>query len=685
MTPQDLLNKHGITLKGYQPGKHSITCPQCSAKRSKAHQKTKCLDVKIEANDRVCWFCHHCGWSGPEKGTGEKRDIVPTFIYRDRGGAIRFGKVRNPPGANPKCWVCHPNGNGGWVKGAGGADMTILYRADEVADAVEAGREICIVEGEKDADSCWRLGVPATCNAHGASEPGKAPKWKKVHSAQLAGASIVVLNDNDPPGYEHADTACKLSLGVAKRVRRLDLKPHWPDIPKGGDVSDWLNGGGGTPEQLRELIARAPEYSAEAGPEKTEAKDCMTEKMSNGFLCNVGNILLTLDQEPLAGMFGYDSMQRLIVMLRPLKPAGDFSPRPITDADIIALQEHLQWQGFIRLGSETTRDAVTAHAQQHAFHPVRDYLDGLTWDRTERLPHWLTDYLGVARTDYSQRVGAMFLISMVARIYQPGCRVDHMLVLEGPQGILKSTACRVLADRWFSDALPDITAGKDVSQHLKGKWLIEVAELHAMSRAETTLLKSFISRTTERYRPSYGRVEVIEPRQCVFIGTTNKQYYLRDETGGRRFWPNITTDINIDALIQYRDQLFAEAVVRFRRGEPWWPDRDFERDHCMPEQAARYEGDAWEEPISRYLEKLHDKRTTLVQVAIGALDYESERPLMPRNRDEPQPARGTPLNRFGTTEQRRIAAVLTTLGWRRGRREPGTGKRFWIKDSGCDA
>jgi Virulence-associated protein E-like domain/RepB DNA-primase N-terminal domain len=403
-----------------------------------------------------------------------------------------------------------------------------------------------------------------------------------------------------------------------------------------------------------------PPAGAGAAPQAATRRLYMKPKAT--WACNVGNVLLALEQEPeLMSAFGYDEMLACEILLRPLfKADPSFKPRPVTDADAIAVQKYLQWFGFRRLGKNTTFDAVEKHARDHAFHPVRDYLDRLAWDGKDRLQTWLTSCFKAEDNDYTNEIGKMFLISMVARIYRPGCKVDYMMILEGEQGLLKSSACRILAGDYFSDQLPDIT-NKEAFQHLRGKWLIEVAELRAYSRAAIDHFKEFLVRDTERYRPPWGRKEVHEERQCVFVGTTNMALYLRDETGNRRFWPVKTGEIDLDWLRANRDQLFAEAAQLYRAGVSWWPNRKFELETIRNEQEARYEPDAWEEPIRLYLEGLPTKKTTIFEVAIEALKFEKEPPtVIPY---QSYPARGTPINRLSPNDQHRIATVLTHLKW----------------------
>ncbi len=364
-----------------------------------------------------------------------------------------------------------------------------------------------------------------------------------------------------------------------------------------------------TDETVKELFNRVL-----AAAKKSKSPDwmrdaCVDEK--GKVVANIASAMVALRNAPeISNCFAFDEMLCAPVIVKALPASQDRNchyrgslPRPATDEDVSQLQEWLQEHAALpRLGKDTCHQAADLRARELAFHPVKDYLNVLEWDGLPRLEKWLAYYLGADHSPYAGFVGKAFFIALVARIFQPGCKQDYMMILEGPQGLLKSKACEVIAGKWFSDNLPEITAGKDVSQHLQGKWLVEVGELASMNKSETSALKAFVTRTTERYRPSYGRKEVIQPRQCVFVGSTNDDHYLKDPTGGRRFWPVKVNSIDIGALDSDRDQLFAEAVHLYRDGAKWWPDREFEAGYIKQEQDARFDADAWQEAIENFVE-----------------------------------------------------------------------------------
>ena len=210
---------------------------------------------------------------------------------------------------------------------------------------------------------------------------------------------------------------------------------------------------------------------------------------------------------------------------------------------------------------------------------------------------------------YLSAVGQKFMISAVARALKPGCKVDTMLVLEGDQGTKKSSAVQILAGvAYFSDNLPTMGT-KDASDHIRGKWIIEVGELSAMQKSEIETTKAFISRQEEKFRPPYNRKEITYPRRCVFIGTTNEKTYLRDETGNRRFWPVPIGAIDLTALKRDRDLLWAEALYRYRKGEKWYLTED-EGKLAAAVQQDRVSEDIWQEQLSIALEGITEISVT---------------------------------------------------------------------------
>jgi predicted P-loop ATPase len=618
------------------------------------------LKGRVPRGSEIDWLKREIGVEMPDdqpEQAARHNRVVATYDYCDADGVLAYQVVRMEPKTFRQR---RPNGSGGWewsVKGT----QPLPYRLPDVLAACFMDN-VFIVEGEKDAEALAQYRQIATCNSGGAG------KWQSSFAPYFKDRSVVILPDNDAAGREHAEAVAQSLHGVAERIVILPL----PGLPEKGDVSDWLATGGTIP-QLLELVTRAKTYEPAAEhsenkhtnrPSESAAaaswlEGCQTDKEGDP-RGNFANVMLALREDArLEDLLAYDQMLRAEILAKPVPDS--FCPpedaRPIQDADVSMIQEYLQRRGLEKVSKDTVHQAVALRARERGFHPVQQYLNGLSWDGKPRLATWLHTYLGAEVNAYTAGIGTMFLIAMVARVFQPGCKADYMMVLEGAQGAMKSTACAVLGGPWFSDNLPDIRGGKDVSQHLNGKWLIEVAEMSALDKAEAAALKAFITRPTERYRPSYGRKDVIEHRQCVFIGTTNKAAYLRDETGGRRFWPvKVAAALDVAGLARDRDQLFAEAVALYKRGEKWWPTREFEAEHIRAEQEARYEADAWEQAIVEWLGT--KERVTVLEVARGALSIETAK--------------------IGTADQRRISAALERLGWTRGPRG-NSGERFWVR------
>jgi len=374
------------------------------------------------------------------------------------------------------------------------------------------------------------------------------------------------------------------------------------------------------------------------------------------------NVRIILANDPrLAGIARFNEFSGEMQLSRALpgdEPTGadNAAPRRWRDSDTVALTTYIQRTSIAKVSRDRVEAATDYFARYHgSFHPLRDYLQALVWDRKLRVSAWLADYLGADDPTsmlYLTAVSTAFLVSAVARVFKPGCQADCAIVLEGEQGIFKSSALRVLAsDEWFSDCLPSDLKHKDAKDHLRGKWIIELPELAQFKRNEIETVKAFLSRRHEQYRPSYGRHEISYPRQCVFAGSTNEEHYLVDTTGNRRFWPVKCGDIDLIGIARDRDQIWAEAVHLYRKGAIWHLTGDA-ADAATTEASERVAVDPW---------------TPLVIDALKALPKAVD--LSP----------GELLDSLDlTTEQRharnagRVAVILRDLGWCRAPRRHRT-------------
>lgn len=357
------------------------------------------------------------------------------------------------------------------------------------------------------------------------------------------------------------------------------------------------------------------------------------------------------------GVLAYNELTLMPEKLKPAPWETRPGRKPWTDHDDTKLAEWFQHHNLFIDNSKKAGEAVNAVARENSYHPVRKYLDSLDWDKTRRLDTWLPTYLGAGDNEYTRAAGRCWMLSAVARIYKPGCKVDYILTLEGPQGGTKSQALNILAggDEFFLDDFARID-DKDALLKMHGAWIIEWAEL-AAARRDANKVKSFVTSKDDVFRAPYDRRPQHHPRMCVFAASTNDDIWMTDETGGRRFWPVKCGTIDLAGLERDRDRLWGEAVARYRDGGKWWFQTDRLNDLAAEEQRDRYQKGPWDALIEKYLDDLAVKRVTIDEIRSAVI--------------------GAPVSQWRQTDMNSVVRCLTHNGWKRRQIRSGDLRR-WV-------
>lgn len=421
-------------------------------------------------------------------------------------------------------------------------------------------------------------------------------------------------------------------------MRRFENKPEMKPLSKKEQAKEV--------EKIDEMIRESlPDLDGNGKPKST-----------------LRNVMHVLEHFMGGGLIGFNEFSSRPYFLKDTEYGGK-AGRELSDKDDLALKHFLATKYRFEPSKETCFEAHTLIAHQYRFHPVKSYLEGLKWDGVPRLDSWLTEAFSASGPeDYLAAVSRKVMTAAVARIFEPGCKFDYMLVLEGNQGEGKSMSLGILASRpWFTDNLGDIH-NKDVVDQMTGKWIIEIGELAAIRGRENEAVKSFLTRQVDRVRLSYGRRSEDFPRQSIFIGSTNAQEYFTDETGNRRYWPVKVGGSNRKWLKDNRDQLWAEAMVRYELGEDLYLTPELEA-IARKEQDKRFEVDEWETEIKALTLKNPDDVFTTTQLwrAVNITAGNGHPPM---------------------AESKRIARIMHRLKFQRAnRRVDGVQAKAWVKST----
>lgn len=325
------------------------------------------------------------------------------------------------------------------------------------------------------------------------------------------------------------------------------------------------------------------------------------ENTANNF-----NLIIQNDKY-LKGAFGYNTFDNRRYVLKSLPWRESDGNSLFRDVDYAGLRNYIECV-YGCVSNQKVDDALALAVERKRFHPIREYLDGLAWDGVQRIDFLLTDYFGAEDTPYTRAAIRKMLVGAVARVFQPGVKLDLALILVGAQGTYKSTFVKKLGREWFSDTFLTVQ-GKEAFEQLQGAWLIEMGELSGLKKAEVETIKQYISKCEDSFRPAYGRVVETYKRQCVFFGTTNDRTFLRDPTGNRRFLPvdvrpdSIVKSVTEDMTDDEVDQIWAEACVLYRAGEPLYLSKE-EDEMAREEQTRHMDTDERAGVIEKYLSRL---------------------------------------------------------------------------------
>lgn len=542
----------------------------------------------------------------------DQNKVESAYSYRDKKGNVLFYITRSPEKKfTPWCYTSKQK----WINKHWPSPRP-LYRLNLIEQFPDL--PVLVVEGEKACHAAANINgskYVATTWACGSNS------WNKTDWTPLYGRSVLIWPDADEPGR-------KAAQAIADH-----LLPHCPDVKiidtsgfnGGKDAADFAfqskdefyswarplavkqsNKPAIIPEpvipepQIPETKISAPNIpETKKDPDITPSLEQLWDRLGltrahsgrpHNSAVNITRALSSHNK--LKGQIWYDEFHMKI-----FTSWNTTTARPLADQDYINLFIFLQDKlGIPNLTKHNVVDAITFIAHQDTRNEPKAWLKSIKWDETPRISDLFSKYFGAISSEYTSRVSRNFMISIIARLFKPGCKSDCMVILEGKQGAYKSSALQALGGKWFTENNNDMNKN-DFFQALHGFLLIELSELDSFNKAEATRIKTVLSTASDNFRAPYDRHPQVHPRQSVFIGTTNEHAYLRDSTGGRRFWPIECGTIDLDLIKQDRDQLFAEALVAFKQGESWWEVPE----SASEEQEKRRDRDPWEGLIVDYI------------------------------------------------------------------------------------